>query len=302
MASDGRYFVTAVALQSTSLWVHDDKGERQISLEGNGYSAKFTRDGKKLCYLIVKEAPNEFAWYRNAGELRIADLESGRSEPMARGLSMLDYDISADSRQVVMWTVDREGKPRLWVAPFDRISPPAQIPNAEGVQPRFGPGGDVFFRHLEGMSTFVYRIHPDGTGLRKAIEQPVFLLGGVSPDGRWIGAWAPLRGTGSPANQAFPLNGRPPIQIGGNFTFLSWPLDGRSSFVIMWTAGTYSVPLPPSEVLLRIPAGGFHSEKEVARLPGARRIDEDLVPGPSADVYAFYRGTVQRNLYRIPIP
>ena len=42
----------------------------------------------------------------------------------------------------------------------------------------------------------------------------------------------------------------------------------------------------------------------VARLnTGARKIDaNNLVPGPSADVYAFYRVTIQRNLYRIPIP
>jgi hypothetical protein len=302
MAPDGRSFVTAVALESTSLWVHDTKGERQISLEGNGYNPKFTPDGKKLCYLIVKEAPNEFAWYRNPGELRIADLESGRSKPVARGLSVLDYDISADGQRVVIWTVDREGEPRLWVAPFDRSSSPAQIPSVQGVQPRFGPDGDVFFRHLEGMSTFVYRIHPDGTGLRKAIERSVFLLWGVSPDGRWIMAWAPFTGNGPPSMLAFPLDGRPPVQIGGSFDLLRWSLDGRSSFVTVMTAGTYGVPLPAGEVLRRIPAGGFHSEKEIARLPGARRIDEDLVPGPSADVYAFSRSTIQRNLYRIPIP
>jgi Tol biopolymer transport system component len=53
MAADGRSFVTAVALQNTSLWVHDAKGERQISLEGNGYNARFTPDGKKLCYMIA---------------------------------------------------------------------------------------------------------------------------------------------------------------------------------------------------------------------------------------------------------
>jgi len=55
--------------------------------------------------------------------------------------------------------------------------------------------------------------------------------------------------------------------------------------------------------LPHIPAGGFVSEKDVARVPGARRVDgTGVVPGPSADVYAFYRGTTQRNLYRIPIP
>ena len=77
-------------------------------------------------FIIVKEAPNEFAWYRNPGELRMADLNSGRSEPLVRGLPALDYD---------------------------RSSPPVQIPNVEGAQPRFLPGGDILFRHLEGMST-----------------------------------------------------------------------------------------------------------------------------------------------------
>jgi len=74
MAPDGRSFVTAVTLQNISLWVHDAKGERQISLEGNATSPKFTPDGRKLCYLIVREGTDEFAWYRNPGELRIADL------------------------------------------------------------------------------------------------------------------------------------------------------------------------------------------------------------------------------------
>jgi hypothetical protein len=53
----------------------------------------------------------------------------------------------------------------------------------------------------------------------------------------------------------------------------------------------------------RIPEGGFHSEQEVGRLLGVRRIEEmGVVPDPSPDVYTFYRGTTQRNLYRIPIP
>src|SRR6202041_4184269 len=42
MAPDGRSFITAVAVESNSLWVHDAKGERQISLEGNGLNPKFT--------------------------------------------------------------------------------------------------------------------------------------------------------------------------------------------------------------------------------------------------------------------
>jgi len=296
MASDGRSLVTAVAVQNTSLWVHDGKGERQISVEGNGYNPKFTPDGKKLCYMIVKQAPNQFMWYRNPGEVRIADLESGRSEPLVPGLPVLDYDISTDGRQVVMSTPDRDGKPRLWVMPFDRSSPPVQLANVEGASPKFGEGNDILFRHLDGKSVFVYRVHPDGTGLRRALAAPVFLMNSVSPDGRWIVAWAPLGGNGPPSFQAFPLDGATPIQI-GNFIYVTWPLDGRS--VLM---GAYLVPLRPGEALPQIPAGGFRSEDEIARLPGARRIDADgVVLGPSAGVYAFYRRTIQRNLYRIPI-
>ena len=296
MVPDGRSFVTAVAVQNTSLWVHDAKGERQVSLEGNGYNPKFTPDGKKLCYTVVKKAANQFAWYRNPGELRVADLESGDSEPLVPGLPVLEYDISSDGRLVVMSTTDGEGKPRLWVMPFDRSSPPVQIPNVEGASPKFGAGDDIFFRHLDGTSVFVYRVHPDGTELRKAFSAPVFLTYPVSPDGRWMVAWAPIGGSGPPSMQAFPLNGGTPIQL-GNFIFVSWPMDGRS--VLM---SRYLIPLKPGEALPLIPAGGFRSPDEVSRLPGAHLIDAvGVVPGPSAGVYAFYKTTVQRNLYRIPI-
>jgi hypothetical protein len=64
------------------------------------------------------------------------------------------------------------------------------------------------------------------------------------------------------------------------------------------------VPLPPDEVVQRLPAGGFrYYDEEIAHLPGARRIEGavNLVPGLVGDVYVFYRVTIQRNLYRIPI-
>jgi hypothetical protein len=312
MSPDGRSFVTAVALQNTSLWIHDAKGERGISLEGNVADPKFTPDGRKLCYRIVREAPNESQWYRDAGEVRVADLESGRSEPLVRGFQALDYDISADGRQVVMETADGEGKPRIWLAPFDRSSPPRQIPNVEGGAPRFGPGGEILFRRMEGKPSmegrngFIYRVRPDGTGARKALAEPILLLGDVSPDGRWLLSWAPLHGYGPPAYQVFPLDGGPPILMGSiNF---NWSPDGSSMAIwsdvgaIIPEGRNYLVPLPRGHALPRIPAGGFHSEEEIAHLPGARRIDADAVrPGPSPDVYAFCRVTVQRNLYRIPI-
>jgi Tol biopolymer transport system component len=138
MAPDGRSFVTAVALQNVSIWLHDASGERQISsLEGIAVAPKFTPDGQRLCYMIVREFPSPFA--SQPGEVWVADLASGRSVLLAPGFQARNYDVSGDSRQVVMEVVDDEGKPRLWLVPFDRRSPPRQIPNVEGRQPQFGP-------------------------------------------------------------------------------------------------------------------------------------------------------------------
>jgi hypothetical protein len=296
IAPDSRSLITAVALQNTSLWIHDSRDERQISLEGNAANPRFTPDGKKLCYLLVKDAPDAWVFYRDPGELRIADIESGYSQPLVSELPVLDYDLSRDGRQLVLWTADRG----IWLAPFDRSSPPRRIPGVEGSHPRFGPDGDIFLLREEGHSTFVHRVHPDGSGLRRAFDQPMLNLYDVSPDGRWLIGWGPLRGGGPPTHQVYGLDGRPPVPI-GPVSWLTWSLDGHSTFIAgRWR---FVIPLTPDEVIRQIPAEGFHSGEQIAHLPGARSIEGAInpVPGPAAGVYAFYRVTIQRNLYRIPI-
>jgi hypothetical protein len=299
MAADGRSFVTAVTLSNVSIWVHDTSGDRPISLEGNAADPKFTPDGRSLCYRIVKQTPDQFRFMGGEpGEVWATDLKSGRSEPLAPGFQSRDYDISADGRQVVMEAADSEGKPQLWVASFDRQSAPRQIPHVQGRTPRFGAGGEIFFR-LEG---FTYSVRADGTGLRRALSQPTLLLFSVSPDGRWIIAWGPA--SGSAMRRAFPLGGGAPVVTGA--TELHWSPDGK---LLSISGGpiprgrSHIVPLSPEQALPKIPAAGLLSEEEVASLPGARRINEiEVVPGPSPDLYAFYRGAAQRNLYRVPIP
>jgi dipeptidyl aminopeptidase/acylaminoacyl peptidase len=100
MAADGRSFVTAVAMKQSMVWVHDQNGERQISLEGYSYDPHFTPDGKKLIYRILKGAMPAL----DPGELRVVELDSGSSETVLPGLlvSWLPghaYDISPDGRQ-----------------------------------------------------------------------------------------------------------------------------------------------------------------------------------------------------------
>jgi len=105
------------------------------------------------------------------------------------------------------------------------------------------------------------------------------------------------------AVQGFPLGGGPPVTIATRGA-INWSPGGNSVSV---SGGpipdnrSYIIPLAPGETLPRIPAEGFRTEEEIARLSGARRIDALSVPGPSPDIYAFYRGTTQRNLYRVPV-
>ena len=75
-------------------------------------------------------------------------------------------------------------------------------------------------------------------------------------------------------------------------------------FVQGLTAGkAYVLPLAPGRLMPESMAQGLPSEQEIARLPGVRVISASRVtPGPTADVYAFPRETVQRNLYRVPVP
>jgi hypothetical protein len=215
----------------------------------------------------------------------------------------LEYDISLDGHQMALVVQGDEGKLHIWVAPIDRSSPPRQIANVEGQNPIFGRDSEIFFRRVEGPSSFVYRVRADGTGMRKVWEAPVFYAGEESPDGRWIRIWAPFPGYVG-VSQMVPLDGGRPVVIGSNAK-LQWSSSGDSIWIsagVVPDGRTYVVPLPRGKTLPRIPEGGFHSEAEVAALPGARSLEAEGAPGPSLDIYAFERHTIQRNLYRIPIP
>ncbi len=304
MAPDGRSFVAAAALQNNlSIWLHDARGERQISsLEGIAVNPKFTPDGKTLCYVVVKHTPTPFS--PQPGEVWVADIESGRSQSLLPGFQVRDYDVSVDGQQVVMDAVDPKGQRGLWLAQLDRQSSPRMLATTEGGrQPIFAPDGDIFFRRGEGTTNFVYRIRPDGSRMQKALEQEIVLLSAVSRDGRWILAWSFLPLGEGMALQGFPLGGGAPVTIASHAA-VNWSPGGDS---ISLSGGpiannrSYIIPLARGEALPRIPPAGFRSEEEIARLPGAQRVDALSVPGPSSDVYAFYRGTTQRNLYRIPV-
>ena len=81
-APDGRSFVTSVGASQSTLWVHDAKGDRQITSEGFAFLPSFSGDGKTLYYLVRSRASRRFV----SGELWSASLETGRTHTAAAGL------------------------------------------------------------------------------------------------------------------------------------------------------------------------------------------------------------------------
>jgi Tol biopolymer transport system component len=302
MAPDGRSFITSVGLRQSSIWLHDGGGDRPISLEGYAFRPKFTPDGKRLLYLVRKPG---------SSELWVAELDSGRSEPLLPGFAVAKarpgsqggYDISPDGRQVVVASPDSGGKSRLWLAPLDRRSPPRQIPNIEGEQPVFGATGEVFFRRVEGTSAFLYRVQQDGGEPRKALDLSLVALMGESPDRKWLA----LGSLASGGLVIFPVDGGTPLltQI-SPVNLIGWSGDGKLFVVRSATNNVgkaYVLPSASGHLVPESIVHGLPPEQEILKLPGARVIpSNDVVLGPTADIYAFTRESVQSNLYRVPLP
>ncbi len=308
VSPDGRSLITSVGLRQSVISVHDAAGERQISLEGNSFDPKFTPDGKQLLYRILKGASPS----SDPSELWVADVDSGRSQPFLPGVLVagkpgLAYDISSDGQQVLMARLNEHGKREVWLAPLDHHAPPHQVPNLDGDIPIREVKGEIFFRKLEGAVTFIYRVNEDGTGLRKAVEQPVVSIIGLSPDGQWLLARPGLL---NPVT-AYPIGGGAPVQnMPANVAFVEWSPDSRSILITVSTRNTvqsfaghtYMVPLRAGHMFPDAPHDGVLSEDELRKLPGVRVIDAyDVGPGITPDVYAFSRETVRRNLYSIPL-
>ncbi len=313
LAPDGRSLVTSVGLRQSTVWVQDARGERQISSEGyaslpRGFDQAgrvFSPDGKKLYYLAQRSAT---APLFPVGELWVADLESGRTERVFADLTVRTYDISPDGKRVAFSAKDAGGKPGLWLASLDRRFPPRQlIVNEEVASPFFTPQGDLLFRAAEGKFNFIYRMKENGGARVKLLADPIISVLAASPDGQWFA----VRGANVSEERTmsatlYPSRGGPGVSIGG---WPRWFTDGKSFGVSFSTLGnmgvgkTYVIPVPPGQALPLRLVSGLRSEKDASSLPGAKVIDRSWIfPGPNPSIYAFTRETVQRNLYRIPLP
>jgi serine/threonine protein kinase/Tol biopolymer transport system component len=304
----GGSFITSVGLRQRTVSIRDVRGEHQISVEGYAYWPRFSADGKKLYYRILKGGTSPFL---GPSELWVADLESSHSEVLLPGFAVISYDLSFDGRRVIFSAIGADGKSHIWLAPTDRRSPPRQVPNVEGDMPVFGLPGELVFHSVEGGGSFAFRVHEDGTGMQKLASQQIYQILSISPDAQWLVITGlPTGGETTLSTLILPMSGGPSVEILNAFCMAQWQPDSRFFYLSVYTgmqsAGaygkTYVLPMPHGKMLPDIPAGGFPSEAAIAALPGVRVIDSaDMTPGASPDVYAFSRQDIHRNLYRVPL-
>lgn len=308
MAPDGRSLITSIGMRLGAVWIRDTRGERSLSSEGYvpsveasglfGTRPVFSRDGKLLFYLN-RESPG------GPIELWRTDLESGKNDRLAPGLSMLEYDISSDGKEVVFST-QPSGKPsQIWLATVDRSAPPQLIASSGETSPLFGPDGRILFRLTEGNTHYLARMSRDGSGRSKVVPYPIGNVQSISPDRLWVVAFAPLPDGSGPAI-AVPAGGGDPRRL--CHCYVAWAPDGMFLYLALQRSSrtssgkTLAIPIPPGETLPDLPASGIRGLSDAALFPGSRVVEGWAIsPGPDPSVFAYVKTTVHRNLFRIPL-
>ena len=301
--ADGRSFVAAIGNRQSTVWLHDPRGDRQLTSEGFAFFPTISPDAKTVYYLVQAGRSSYFL----TGSFWSSDLSSGQRQRLLPDFQLMHYSISADGRRVLFVAVDQRGRSSLWLAGLDGTAP-RQVTAMESFVAFFASPGDVVFAD----ANFVYRINEDGSDLRKVSLISALLPFAVSPGGEWIPAAEGPSPESRDVLAVYSTRGREPrvicrcypppnIDDGPMPPQMSWTPDGR--FLYLRFDATYAIPLRPGELLPALPPQGFPSSTAVAALPGARLLSEaSIFPGPDPSIYAFMKVTAHRNIYRVPVP
>ncbi len=304
----GNSLITSVGVGQSDIWIHDPPGDRPLTSEGQvvAYDSPpvFSQDDTYLYYLMQRESEV------SGPELWRTNVESGKSESVFPGISMIGFDVSPDGKRVVYVTSAPGGQTQLWLAPVDRSSPPRRVGTIAGLSPYFGPNGQIVFQRTEGNANYLEQIRPDGSGLSKVVPYSIVEIQGISPGRRWLMAMVPAPpGAGGPAPVAIPLDGGPARRIcasycvpiwspSGNFLFLPVEEPSRNS-----PGRSLAIPVGPGETLPDLPSGGIEPMADASVVPGAQSVPRaDLIPGADLDHFAYVKTTVHRNLFRVSLP
>jgi Tol biopolymer transport system component len=297
LAPDGRSLVTAVGVSQSAIWMHDAAGDRALSSEGFAFAPRLSPDGKRVYYLLRRNPTS------SSDELHAVDLGSGKVDRLLPGVSVADYDISRDDREVVFTTREEGGESKIWLAPFDRRSPPRQIART-GDSVSFGANGELIFRMVEKTANFLARIKNDGSEPERVLNTPIIDKFRVSPDGDW--AIVDEAGHGENAlgeTVAVPVHGGASRTLCAEFCRGGWSPDGKVLYLVHGET-LLTIRLADGKSLPDLPGSGLLSAAGWVEMPGATvgpLPGVDVAPGPNFSTYVFTKTDLRRNLFRIPL-
>jgi Tol biopolymer transport system component len=292
-----------MGVRDSEIWIHDTGGERRLSSEGDiagDSSLSFSADDRFLYYLLRRRTA------ASDQELWRMTVESGQSEPVFPGASMMAYDVSPDGKQVV-YATGYGMKSELWLAPMDRSAPARRIGDSGESSPHFGPHGRILFRIAEGTFNYLEQMNADGSGRSKIVPYPISEIKGVSPGRRWVVAVAPDPDGRGPLVIAIPADGGPFRQLCETFCEPAWSSNGKFLYLPVEAESrtgpgrSLGIPVGPGETLPEFPP--VKPLAETSAVPGAQWVKRaSLVPGRDPLHFAYVNALVHRNLYRVTLP
>jgi len=307
-APDGKSFVTSVGESQSALWIHDAKGERQITFEGYAYLPTFSTDTKRLYYLQRSPSSSHFV----SGELWTMDLQTGKTHRLLPDFVIERYTISTDGKLVAFIAADAAGHEPLWVGTIDGSSAPRRLANQQCLSALFAPDNEIYFTGDNSDGMYLQKIRADGTGLQKAIPEKATWLYDISPDGRWLATWTSSRTD----IKIYPTAGGEPMLLcagcasagaeerGLTPPSVRWSQDGKELYLYSEnTHEIYAIPLKSGQALPAIPPSGISWSNGPPAIAGTRTIPHQraFLSG-SSEVYAYPQISAHRNIYRVLVP
>lgn len=305
MQSDGKAFYTSVGTLSNSVWIHDEKGDHEISSEGDSSHSTFSSDGNTLFYL-KRNGPNLKA------EIWSTNLETGQAEAMVPGYALEEpgfdsrnYTVSHDGKWVAFAVKDEHGTSHLWIASTSRRTSPKQLDTTSLSEdsPLFLRNGDLVYRASEAGNNYLYTGKQDGSGRRKLMQAPILGVESSSPDGRWLIFVArddqhlehPYR------TLAYPTAGGTPVVVCQTLCVANWTADGKYMHLQFPDKDSKSslIPISATTGLPDLPSDGVMSMADIStRAINLPAVAESVA---SPNKYSFVKTVGQRNIYRIPL-
>ena len=291
IAPDGGSLYTSVGSGHPSIWLHDARGDREISGEGSPSAPIVSLDGHRV-YYAVSSAQSTGA------ELWAADSEAGGSRRVLPGIEFTAFTFSPDRNSILYRMADKS----IWVTALDHSLPPRKIPLENATRVQLSSSGRLYFIAPAGGEDYFYRMNADGSQRQKVFPDPA-MADQISPDEQWV-----VRRVDSAEGfvEARSVRGNSRVPVCRACVF-RWSAGAK--YALLWfrqlegqSGSTVAVPLKDGAMLPPLPPKGFQNADEAAKLPGALVIPYETADvGPGLASYAYRLENLQQNIFQIPL-